>query len=135
MWYIYNVMCEIHLTERSEIMKNWYGCIGFLSLLGFWGILGDEPLFLYFFAFALFFEYFWVNPDEMFLENMRKCATLAFASNLLITTLATLILSYFNLSNNSLAAGTALGFGVSIAVFSFSTFVVEIRERFNSRND
>ena len=51
-------------------MKNWYGCIGFLSLLGFWGILGEEPLFLCFFAFALFFEYFWVNPDEMFIENI-----------------------------------------------------------------
>ena len=97
-------------------MKNWYGCVGFLSLLGVWGILGDEPLFLCFFAFALFFEYFWVNPDEMFVESMRKCATLAFASNLLIT-------------------GTATGFGVSIAVFAFSTFVMEIRERLNAQND
>ncbi len=39
-------------------MKNWYGCVGFLSLLGFKGLLGEEPLFLCFFAFALFFEYF-----------------------------------------------------------------------------
>ena len=116
-------------------MKNWYGCVGFLSLLGVWGILGDEPLFLSFFAFALFFEYFWVNPDEMFVESMRKCATLAFASNLLITTTATLILSHFNLSSNPLAAGTATGFGVSIAVFAFSTFVMEIRERLNAQND
>ena len=104
-------------------MKNWYGCVGFLSLLGVWGILGDEPLFLCFFAFALF------------VESMRKCATLAFASNLLITTTATLILSHFNLSSNPLAAGTATGFGVSIAVFAFSTFVMEIRERLNAQND
>ena len=104
-------------------MKNWYGCIGFLSLLGFWGLLGEEPLFLCFFAFALFFGYFWVNPDEMFVANMRKCATLAFALNLLITTSATLTLSHFNFSSNPLAAGTALGFGVSVAVFAFSTFI------------
>lgn len=116
-------------------MKNWYGCIGFLSLLGFLGISVDEHLFLSFFAFALFFEYFWVNPDEMFVENMRKCATLAFASNLLITTSATLILSQFNLSGNPLAAGTALGFGVSIAFFAFSTFIMEIRERLHASND
>lgn len=116
-------------------MKNWYGCIGFLSLLGFWGILGEEPLFLCFFAFALFFEYFWVNPDEMFIENIRKCATFAFVSNLLITTSTTLILSHFNLSSNPLAAGTALGFGVSIAIFAFSTFIMEIRERLNAKND
>ena len=71
----------------------------------------------------------------MFVENMRKCVTLAFVSNLLITTSATLILSHFNLSSNPLAAGTALGFGVSIAVFAFSTFIMEIRERFNAKND
>lgn len=116
-------------------MKNWYGCIGFLSLLGFWGVLKDDPLFLCFFAFALFFEYFWVTPDEMFIETMRKCAAFAFASNLLITTSSTLILSHFNLNSNPLAAGTALGFGVSIAVFAFLTFVMEIKERLNAKND
>ena len=26
-------------------MKNWYGCIGFVSLLGVWGLIGSEPLF------------------------------------------------------------------------------------------
>lgn len=116
-------------------MKNWYGCIGFLSLLGFWGIVGDQRLFLCFFAFALFFEYFGITPDEMFIETMRKCATLAFASNLFITTSATLMLSHYNLSSNPLAAGTALGFGVSIAVFAFSTFLMEIKERLNAKND
>lgn len=114
-------------------MKNWYGCIGFLSLLGFWGIFGDEPLFLCFFAFALFFEYFWVTPDEIFIKTLRKCATFAFASNLLITTSTTLILSYFNLSSNPLTTGTALGFGASIAVFAFLTFAMEIKERLNKK--
>ncbi|WP_141702991.1 DUF3796 domain-containing protein [Eisenbergiella tayi] len=98
-------------------------------------MFGDEPLVLYFFAFALFFEYFWVTPDEMFIVTMRKCATFAFASNLLIITSATLILSYFNLSSNPLAAGTALGVGASIAVFVFLTFAMEIKERLNAKND
>lgn len=71
----------------------------------------------------------------MFIETMRKYVTFAFASNLLITTSATLILSHFNLSSNPLAAGTALGFGASIAVFAFLTFVMEIKERLNAKND
>ena len=36
-------------------MKNWYGCIGFVSLLGIWGALAGEPLFYPFFAFLVFF--------------------------------------------------------------------------------
>ena len=116
-------------------MKNWYGCIGFVSLLGAWGLIGSEPLFLSFFAFALFFEYFWVTPDEMFVDTIKRCASWAFFANLFITTAATFALSYFNMSSNPLAAGTALGFGISIAIFAFSTFVLEIKERVNTKND
>lgn len=116
-------------------MKNWYGCIGFVSLLGFGGVFGDEPMLLSFFPFILFFEYFWVTPDEMFIETLRKCAAFAFISNLLITTVTTLAISYFNSSSNPLASGTSLGFGASIAVFAFSTFIMEIKERVNAKND
>ena len=116
-------------------MKNKYGYIGFLSLLGFMGVFGDEPMFLCFFSFSLFFEYFWVIPDEMFIATMRKCATVAFATNLFITTAATLLLSYQDSSINPLAEGSALGFGASIATFAFSTFMMEIKERINSKND
>lgn len=116
-------------------MKNKYGCIGFISLLGFWGLFGNEPLFLSFFAFAIFFEYFWITPDEMFIRTMRKCATIAFFTNLAITTIATFLLSHFEISTNPLAGGTALGFGISIAVFAVSTFALELKERIFAKND
>ncbi|MDE7219967.1 MAG: DUF3796 domain-containing protein [Oscillospiraceae bacterium] len=116
-------------------MKNCYGCIGFVSLLGIWGVLSGEPLFLSFFAFALFFEYFWVIPDEMFLDTMKKCAALAFFTDLFITAAATLVLSYCKLTDNPLAAGAALGFGISIAVFAFSAFIAETMERSRAKND
>lgn len=116
-------------------MKNKYGCIGFLSLLGFWGLLGKEPLFLSFFAFAVFFEYFWVSPDEMFIATMRKCATIAFFSNVAITIVATFIFSKFEISSNPLAGGTAFGFGISISVFALLTFVMELKERIVAKND
>lgn len=116
-------------------MKNRYGCIGFVSLLGFWGLFGGQPLFLSFFAFAIFFEYFWITPDEMFINTMRRCAAAAFFTNLAVTIVGTVLLSHFDLSGNPLAGGTALGFGISIAVFALLTFFMELKERIAAKND
>ena len=116
-------------------MKNKYGLIGFISLLGFVGVFRGEPLFFSFFAFALFFEYFWVQPDEMFIDTLRKCTTYAFFTNLFVTTGATLIFLMTKMSSNPLAGGTALGFGISIAVFAFATFIMESKERVGAKND
>lgn len=114
-------------------MKNRYGCIGFVSLLGIWGLYAEEPLFLSFFAFVVFFEYFWVMPDEMFLDTMKKCAAAAFFSNLFVTVTAAFVLSHFGLGGNPLAGGAALGFGVSIAVFALLSFFFDLRERSGGR--
>lgn len=116
-------------------MKNKYGFLGFMSLLGFVGLFGEEPLFLSFFAFALFFKYFHVQPDEFFIETIRKCATYSFFINIFIVIGATLIFSYFELSSNPLAGGATLGFGISIAIFAFMTFNMEWKERLGARND
>ena len=87
------------------------------------------------FCFCPIFKYFWVTLDEMFVDTIKRCASWAFFANLFITTAATFALSYFKMSSNPLAAGTALGFGISIAIFAFSTFVLEIKERVNTKND
>ena len=60
-------------------MRYRYGLLGFLSLIGVVGLIIEEPAFYPFFAFVLFFEYFFIKPDEMFLENMRKAASWAFS--------------------------------------------------------
>lgn len=114
-------------------MKNKFGLIGFVSLLGILGFYTDERLFLSFFAFALFFEYLFVIPDELFVENMRKAAMWAFFSNLTITTLATIIFSVFKMSSNALAGGCILGFSISIAIFCFFTFFLDWREKWRNR--
>lgn len=116
-------------------MKNKYGFIGFMSLLGFIGLFDEEPLFLSFFAFGLFFKYFLVQPDEFFIETIRKCATYAFFINLFIVTGATFVFYYFKISSNPLAGGTALGFGISIAIFAFMTFIMELKEQLGAKND
>lgn len=101
MWCIFIIKCEIYHIKRRTNNEKLVWCIGFISLLGLWGLIGDEPLFLSFFTFIAFFEYFWVTPD----------------------------------GSNPLAAGTALGFGISIAVFAISTFILETKERINAKND
>ena len=110
-------------------MKNKYGCIGFVSLLGLWGLYANEPLFLSFFAFVIFFGYFWVKPDEMFIDTLKKCATIAVFSNISITVIATFVFSYFKLSSNPLAGGATLGFGISIAIFVLFSFFFDLKER------
>ena len=128
MWYICNIKCDMHHIG-GHVMKNKYGCIGFVSLLGLWGLYANEPLFLSFFTFVIFFSYFWVTPDEMFVDTLKKCATIAFFSNITITVIATFAFSYFKLSSNPLAGGATLGFGISIAIFALMSFFFDLKER------
>lgn len=116
-------------------MKNKYGLIGFLSILGIWGLYQNEPIFLSFLAFIVFFEYFFIEPDELFIVNMRKAGTWGFFTNIAITSLATLVMSAFNISSNALAGGATLGFSIGIAVFCFSTSFLEWKEKREIKND
>ena len=50
--------------------QNWYGLLGFLSLLGWIGVFTQERVFLLFFAFAVDFQYFFLPSDEMLEESM-----------------------------------------------------------------
>ena len=49
--------------------QNWYGLLGFLSLLGWIGVFTQERVFLLFFAFAVDFQYFFLPSDEMLEER------------------------------------------------------------------
>ncbi|WP_440895468.1 DUF3796 domain-containing protein [Amphibacillus sp. Q70] len=116
-------------------MKNKYGLIGFVSLLGFWGLYSGEDILLSFFAFIVFFQYFWIIPDELFIETLRKCAARAFFTNITITIVATFLLSFFEISSNPLAAGTSLGFSIAIAVFALSIFILEWKQLRGAHDD
>lgn len=70
-------------------MKCRYGFLGFFSLIGLLRFWTDNPMFFPFLGFALFFEYFFVETDEMFVQNMRKAAAWAFFSELVITAIVT----------------------------------------------
>lgn len=58
--------------------QNWYGLLGFLSLLGWIGVFTQERVFLLFFAFAVDFQYFFLPSDEMLEESMARCAARGF---------------------------------------------------------
>lgn len=91
-------------------MRYRYGLLGFLSLIGVVGLIIEEPAFYPFFAFVLFFEYFFIKPDEMFLENMRKAASWAFYVSLWITTAGTCCPGPFRANGGTRAApGNWLG--------------------------
>ena len=49
-----------------------YASTGLLSLLGFIGVSTQARVFLAFFAFAVYFEYFFIKSDEMMGEKMYK---------------------------------------------------------------
>ena len=55
--------------------QNWYGLLGFLSLLGWIGVFTQERVFLLFFAFAVDFQYFFLPSDEMLEESMAVSYT------------------------------------------------------------
>lgn len=117
-------------------MQRRYGLIGFFSLIGLIGFYTNNPIYFPFLAFALFFEYFFVETDEMFITNMRKAASWAFYTNLAITTLATGYLVFVeNQADIALTKGVGLGFGVAIMIFSFVTAWFDWKDRHGVSND
>jgi hypothetical protein len=59
-------------------MKNPLGYLGFLGLLGSLCFLERHWAYAFFFCLFLFFRFFWVIPDELFRENVRRSATPAY---------------------------------------------------------
>lgn len=117
-------------------MKNKYGLIGFLSLLGLIGVFTENRLFLSWFGFIAFFQYFWIVPDELFIETMRKCAAAAFFVNLAVTGVITLVFTLLGgLGGDPLTDGVIFGFTAGLFVFVFSTVIIEWRQRRSATDD
>lgn len=94
--------------------QNWYGLLGFLSLLGWIGVFTQERVFLLFFAFAVDFQYFFLPSDEMLEESMAAAVLLGMAAGLPVET--------------ALAKGCVLGFGIAVMVYELSFAYYGFRE-------
>ncbi len=117
-------------------MKCRYGFLGFFSLIGLLGFWTDNPMFFPFLGFALFFEYFFVETDEMVVQNMRKAAAWAFFSELVITAIVTFYYAIIEHNSNvALVKGIGLGFGFSIIVFCFVTAYFDWKDRCGVSDD
>ncbi|MDD3339494.1 MAG: DUF3796 domain-containing protein [Lachnospiraceae bacterium] len=114
-----------------------YGCMGFLSLLGFIGVFTDERMFLTFFAFAVDFEYLFVKPDEMMNEYLNKSAAFGFYCGTITMALGTLIYYLFVMHDGAIALknGLAWGWVVSILVHTIMVVSFSIKERLGAMND
>ena len=62
---------------------NSLGLLSLLALIAVLGLLTDNKGWFGFLGFLYYLRYFQVIPDEFFLENVRKTATLAFFTGML----------------------------------------------------
>ncbi|HEX2946140.1 MAG TPA: DUF3796 domain-containing protein [Clostridia bacterium] len=106
---------------------NKLGFLSLLSLLGILGIIVYRPL-SGFFGFAYYIRYFFVKPDEMFQQNVRKAASIGFFSGVAATGLA--IAAYFLLPT-VIPRNVALASCYIVSMFSFTIALVsfEIKEQ------
>lgn len=104
--------------------------LGFLSLFALLGILGlimDKKGLLGLLGFAYYFRYFFVTPDEMFMQNIRRAASIGFFSGVVVTTIAVTLRT---LLPSLIASNVALAacYVVSVFCFSIALAVLELKE-------
>lgn len=106
---------------------NKLGFLSILALLGFMGFTVSTPFFG-FFGFAQYIRYFFVTPDEMFQQNLRKSASYGFFSGIWVTSLAIVVHFLFPAF---LPVNIALisCYVVAVICFTISLVVLEINEQ------
>lgn len=115
---------------------RWYGCVGFLSLLGLVGVFTPERGFLVFFAFAVNFQYFFRPSDEMVVAYMNRSAARGFFAGLLTTAAVTLFAALMGKAPHAaFATGMAMGWGVSIFVYSILIAYYSFKEQWGVERD
>ena len=121
------------MTQRRWL----YGLMGLLSLLGLIGIFTKERSFLFFFAFLVDFEYFFLKSDEMLEDYMNRSASRAFFCVMIATAAVTLLCFFLRgqIAGGSLLTGFAAGWAVSVTVYAVSTAYYGIRERWDLASD
>ena len=106
-----------------------YGLTGFLSLLGFIGVFTQERTFLAFFAFAVDFQYFFIQSDELLEQTMNRAAAWGFYSGMAATAAAALGgMLLGSRGAEALAAAFAVGWAVSVLVHGVLTVAFTFRE-------
>lgn len=112
---------------------NPLGLLALLSVIAVLGFLTDNKGWFGFFGFFYYIRYFWVLPDEFFLENVRKTATLSFFASLLSLILYVFLFCAFYDPARAAAMAFGLSFATSVIVFSLALALCEWREQRGAR--
>ena len=104
--------------------------LGFLSLIALLGVLGlfmDNKALLGLLGFAYYFRYFFVTPDELFIQNVRRAASIGFFSGVVVTALAVALRTLLpSLIERNVALAAC--FVVSMFCFTIALVVLEMKE-------
>lgn len=107
---------------------NRLGLLSLMALLGILGLVTENRALLGFFGFAYYIRYFFVTPDELFLQNVRRAASISFFAGVTVTGLTValrVLIPAFVSSGIPLVAC----FVVSVLCFTVSLVVLELREQ------
>ena len=109
---------------------KWYGCLGFLSLLGLVGVLTPQREFLSFFDVAVDFEYFFLPSDEMVEQYMNRSAARGFVAGMLVmaaVTVGSLLIG--QQSGPALLTGCVAGWAAAVIAQALSAAYYGFREK------
>ena len=99
---------------------NYMGLLAFPALAALLYFPTGNTNFIGFLGFLVFFRYFWVNPDELFLLTMRRAATTAFLIQCI--SLAPFLLLFYTLGPQSNPIAPALGASFASATIFFCLY-------------
>jgi hypothetical protein len=107
---------------------NKLGFLSFLTIVGIIAMFTEHKPLMGFFGFAYYIRYFFVTPDELFLQNVKNAASIGFFSGIIATGIAICvhILSPDFLSSNMTLASCYV---VSVFCFTISLVILEIKEQ------
>ncbi len=80
-----------------EKKKNPLAKLGWLGLIGIYGVFFGAWWAICFFLFFYLFSFWNTTPDELFWTGVKKSAIIAFCTNIVLTVIGMLIAGYFSL--------------------------------------
>lgn len=114
-------------------MKNKLGYVGFLGLLGIAGFFAHNYVYFALFAFLYYLRYFWVIPDELFKENIRRAALPSFFTSMVLYAV-TVALTAFRISTLIFVIGLVAGFMVPLILFTILLVFFEMKESWSKQS-
>ncbi len=106
-----------------------------LRYVGFLGLLGIAHNYVYFalFSFLYYLRYFWVIPDELFKENIRRAAAPSFFTSMVLYAI-TVALSAFHVSTLIFVIGLVANFVVPFILFTILLTSFEMKESWSKQS-